>query len=85
MVEVIFFKGEHFGVVLAMVVPPFQILLIIAHVLDVLVLDVAMGAFLFDDFVDLAGVEVDLRGGVFGVEVLVDGRRRVDWVFGWVC
>ena len=64
MVEIIFFEGEHFGVVLAFLVPPFQILLLIAKVFNILVLDISMGSFLLDYLVDLTGVKVNLGGGI---------------------
>ena len=60
MVEIVFFKGKHLGLILFPLIPPFEVLLLVTNVLDILVLNIALGSLLLYDLVDLACVKVNL-------------------------
>lgn len=64
-VEIILLKSEHFIVVFSLLIPSFQILLFIAHVLNVLIQNINIGSFFFNDLVYLICVKICLRIEVF--------------------
>lgn len=79
-IEIIFLESKHLRLVLFALIPSFQVLLLIANILNILVLNIPLSSFLLHNLVDLARVKVNLRGRVFRIQVLLDWGRRTDWV-----